>query len=76
MKKEVLPLLSLLLGLVLLTFIFHPAKSVEKWTTPSQLTSNDALDGWPCISGDGSKIAFRSEVDGDWEIFVVNSDGT
>jgi hypothetical protein len=30
----------------------------------------------PSISGDGSKIAFTSKVDGNYEIFVVNSDGT
>ena len=28
------------------------------------------------ISGDGSKIAFHSNMDGDYEVFVVNSDGT
>ncbi|MFC1487856.1 TolB family protein [Thermoproteota archaeon] len=28
------------------------------------------------ISGDGAKIAYTSDVDGDDEVFVVNSDGT
>ena len=44
--------------------------------TPTQLTFNAAFDTWPSISGDGSKIAFESNVDGDLEIFVINSDGT
>jgi Tol biopolymer transport system component len=46
------------------------------WGTPIQLTHNTAEDIEPSISGDGSKIAFQSEVDGDFEIFVINSDGT
>ena len=37
---------------------------------------NTAYDEHPSISGDGSKIAFYSDVDGDCEIFVINSDGT
>ena len=30
----------------------------------------------PSISDDGSKIAFQSDIDGDYEIFVINSDGS
>jgi len=41
-----------------------------------QITYNNAYDAVPCFSNDGSKITFRSDVDGDYEIFVVNSDGT
>ena len=34
-------------------------------------------DNWePAWSPDGSKIAFRSGIDGNWEIYVMNSDGT
>jgi tricorn protease-like protein len=44
----------------------------------TQLTTNNASDGSPSISGDGSKIAFVSMSKGgdDFEIFVINSDGT
>ena len=45
----------------------------------TQLTINDVGDYGPSICDDGSKIAFRSEVDvgvSDCELFVVNSDGT
>ena len=34
------------------------------------------FSSYASISGDGTKIAFQSKVDGDEEIFVVNSDGT
>ena len=42
----------------------------------TQLTFNTVPDMYSSISGDGSTIAFSSRMDGDWEIFVVNSDGT
>ena len=42
----------------------------------TQLTYNTAQDGHPLISADGTKIAFKSNVDGDFEIFVVNPDGS
>ena len=41
-----------------------------------QLTTNDVSDTRPSISFDGAKIAFFSDLDGDYEVFVVNSDGT
>ena len=42
----------------------------------AQLTHNTASDSSPSICDDGSKIAFSSNVNGDYEIFVVNSDGS
>ena len=44
----------------------------------SRLTSEDAFDGYPVWSLDGSKIAFYSDRDGDREIYVmdvVDADG-
>ena len=50
-----------------------------------QLTNDSRMDGYPSISGDGSKIAFLSfglfdfgseVVPIDYELYVVNSDGT
>ncbi len=42
----------------------------------TQLTYNMRSIYHPSISGDGTKIAFYSEVDGDWEIFLVTFDGS
>ena len=39
----------------------------------SQLTDIVAL--FPTLSPDGTKIAFESDRDGDWDIFVMDSDG-
>jgi Tol biopolymer transport system component len=57
-------------------FIFNHKPASAQWGTPTQLTHNSVSDWGPSISGDGSKIAFQSDVKGDFEIFVINSDGT
>jgi len=41
-----------------------------------QLTDNDHYDWMPSWSPDGDHIAFASDRDGDWEIYVINADGT
>ncbi|MCZ6725008.1 MAG: DPP IV N-terminal domain-containing protein [Thaumarchaeota archaeon] len=41
-----------------------------------QLTVNNAAESTPRFSPDGSKIAFVSDRDGDFEIFIMNSDGS
>ena len=76
MKKASLVFILLLLGSLLSTFVLVTATSSIGWNTPTQLTSNTADDWFSTISGDGSKIAFTSDFDGDYEIFVVNSDGS
>lgn len=40
------------------------------------LTDNPSFDGAPSWSPDGSKIAFNTNRDGTWEIYVMNSDGS
>jgi len=40
------------------------------------LTSHDAQDRHPSFSPDGQQIAFASDRMGDWDIFVVNVDGS
>ena len=42
----------------------------------TQLTTNPATDFDPAWSPDGSKIAFRSQRDGNDEIYVMNADGS
>ncbi len=44
-------------------------------TDVQELTDDDA-DTAPAVSPNGKQIAFMSRRDGDWNIYVVNSDGT
>jgi len=71
--------LSLVFALVMLfsiMFVLFLPFVYCSWRTPIQLTSNAADNSRPSISNDCTKVAFVSDVDGDQEIFVVNSDGT
>jgi len=43
---------------------------------PTKLTFNTARDYGPVIASDGLKVAFFSDLDGDFEIYMINSDGT
>jgi len=38
--------------------------------------TTDAADGAPAWSPDGGRIAFMSDRDGDWNIYVINVDGS
>ena len=40
-----------------------------------QLTKNEVVDWQPSWSPDGTKIAFSSKRDGNWEIYVMDIDG-
>jgi Tol biopolymer transport system component len=42
---------------------------------PINLTNHDALDQTPDWSPDGLRIAFSSNRDRNWEIYVMNPDG-
>jgi len=44
--------------------------------TETRLTNNTADDEDPVFSPDGTKIAFSSLRDGNWEIYVMNADGS
>jgi len=41
-----------------------------------RLTGKETNDGWPTWSPDGQRIAFESERSGNWDIWVVNVDGS
>jgi hypothetical protein len=38
-----------------------------------RLTAGPKVDGRPAFSPDGSRLAFQSNRDGDYEIYVMNS---
>jgi Tol biopolymer transport system component len=40
------------------------------------LTNNTVTDDYPTWSPDGSKLAFESDRDGDFEIYLMNPNGT
>ena len=42
----------------------------------TRLTVHDAFDASPVWSPDGRRIAFDSKRDGNWEVYVMNADGT
>ncbi len=41
-----------------------------------RLTDGPGLDGFPAWSPDGDRIVFTSDRDGNWELYVMNADGT
>lgn len=43
---------------------------------PLNVTQHEAPDWQPAWSPDGKRIAFSSYRDGNWEIYVINADGT
>lgn len=40
------------------------------------ITEDDSVNEFPCWSPDGKKIAFQTARDGNFEIYVMNADGT
>jgi hypothetical protein len=46
-------------------------------TGQTRVTNNStAYEDYPCFSPDGTKIAFSSLRNGNWDIFVINTDGS
>jgi Tol biopolymer transport system component len=64
---------------LLLASLFSFPVHAEQWSPPIQVTfdMNIAYDwGGPSISDDGSRIVFQYYVDGYYQAFVVNTDGS
>src|SRR3712207_7269861 len=53
-----------------------PYTTLFRSTRQRNLTKNAALDRFPAVSPDGTKIAFTSLRDGNLEIYVMNADGS
>ena len=54
---------------------FDPLAGVDRGDV-LRLTDDEGSDGWPTWSPDGSRIAFESDRSGNWDIWIVNADGS
>lgn len=64
-----------MLMLIMLMTLLKVVNLTYAWSEPIRITFGQHVT-FVSISGDGSRIVFESNVDGDYEIFVANSDGT
>jgi Tol biopolymer transport system component len=53
--------------------VYYQAKPGD---TPRALTDDDAVQAHPAISPNGAQVAFASKRSGNWDIWVVGTDGT
>ena len=62
--------------------VYNPTHDFEIFTAdrdgkhPRQLTFNKGTDEYPAYSPDGTRIAFYTSRDGDYEVYAMNSDGS
>ena len=69
MRRKCLLLAVALSALMLVGVVFSPG-TITQLTKNTASDPNTVRDDYPSISGDGSKIAFQSNLDGDPEIFL------
>jgi Tol biopolymer transport system component len=56
--------------------VYHIALIHPDGTGLTTITDGEVIDRYPQYSPDGNKIAFLSNKSGNWDIWVVNADGT
>ena len=54
-------------------FVSEPDGTLPSNITPTQTASSEIQPSW---TPDGAKITFASDQTGDWEIFIMNADGS
>jgi TolB protein len=54
----------------------QPIVSVDLEGKDRKVLTQAGLNAWPAYSPDGRRIAFASSRDGDFELYVMNADGT
>src|SRR5262249_7886288 len=80
-RSIILTTILLLIPLTLIAYLIISRKPTPSNTLPRstsgliRLTNNPAADEMPRWSPDGSKIAFQSNRDGKYEIYVMDVDG-
>ena len=72
MKMQNVTKLNLIIGIIIYSALILYC-SEDSPVEPENVVSDDYSPAW---SPDGSKIAFQSNRDGNWEIYTMNADGS
>jgi len=68
--------ISLCLTLAAIIFVFQSCKHHQATGDQTSSTRTHAEDGDPCWSPDGTRIAFNSYRNGQYDIYIMNADGS
>jgi Tol biopolymer transport system component len=64
----------LILLLAATPLLLFPARRLGAAPAPRKLTN--IQNAYPSFSPDGTKVLFQSDRTGNWEVFVMNADGS